>query len=177
VRAFDRALHRIVSAIAVFVARVTLPLIIVLGVIQVLARNFRWDPGVDPLDLQACLFFALIMTSFAYGYVRDAHVRIDVLSARASPRVVALLDLVAAILIVAPLCVVLIAYGVDSTWRAFEQGERLGETGLPLAWLVRAAVPLGFGLLLLAAIAAALRGIAVLQGDASAEGPARKDHQ
>lgn len=166
-----------VSAVAVFVARVTLPLIIVLGVIQVLARNFRWNPGLDPLDLQACLFFALIMTSFAYGYVRDAHVRIDVLSARASPRIVALLDVVAAVGVVAPLCVVLIAYGVDATWRAFEQGERLGETGLPLAWLVRAAVPLGFGLLLLAAIAAALRGIAALRGDASAEGPARGDAQ
>ena len=68
----------------------TLPLIIVLGVIQVLARNFRWNLGVDPLDLQACLFFALIMTSFAYGYVRDAHVRIDVVNAKASRRVVTL---------------------------------------------------------------------------------------
>ena len=159
-----------VSAIAVFVARVTLPLIIVLGVIQVLARNFRWNPGVDPLDLQACLFFALIMTSFAYGYVRDAHVRIDVVSARASPRIVALLELVAAIGIVAPLCVVLIAYGVDSTWRAFEQGERLGETGLPLAWLVRAAVPLGFGLLLLAAVAGVLRSVAAVRGEAGGRG-------
>ena len=72
--------------------------------IQVLARNFRWNPGVDPLDLQACLFFALIMTSFAYGYVpATAHVRIDVISARASPRIVALLELVAATGIVAPL--------------------------------------------------------------------------
>ena len=161
-----------VSAIAVFVARVTLPLIIVLGVIQVLARNFRWNPGVDPLDLQACLFFALIMTSFAYGYVRDAHVRIDVISARASPRIVALLDLVAAIGIVAPLCVVLIAYGVESTWRAFEQGERLGETGLPLAWLVRAAVPLGFGLLLLAAVAGVLRSVAAIRRTGAARGDA-----
>jgi TRAP-type mannitol/chloroaromatic compound transport system permease small subunit len=155
---------------------VTLPLIIVLGVIQVLARNFRWNLGVDLLDLQACLFFALIMTSFAYGYVRDAHVRIDVVSAKASRRVVALLDLIAAIGIVAPLCLALIVYGVDSTWRAFEQGERLGETGWPLAWLVRAAVPLGFGLLLLAAVAGVLRGVAAVRGDAPA-GTARGDAQ
>jgi TRAP-type mannitol/chloroaromatic compound transport system permease small subunit len=173
-RILARALVQAVSAIAVFFGRVTLPLIIVIGAIQALARNFRWNLGVDLLDLQAVLFFALIMTSFAYGYVHDAHVRIDVLSARAAPRVVALLDLIAAIGIVAPLCVALIVYGVDSTWRAFEQGERLGETGLPLAWLVRAAVPLGFGLLLLAAVAGVPRSMAAVRGDASA-GSARSD--
>jgi TRAP-type mannitol/chloroaromatic compound transport system permease small subunit len=99
-----------------------------------------------------------------------------VVSAKASRRVVALLDLIAAIGIVAPLCLALIVYGVDSTWRAFEQGERLGETGLPLAWLVRAAVPLGFGLLLLAAVAGVLRGVAAVRGDAPA-GTARGDAQ
>jgi len=42
-----RALVRTASVIAAFVARVTLPLIIVLGAIQGLARNFRWNLGVD----------------------------------------------------------------------------------------------------------------------------------
>ena len=157
-------LERLVAAVALALAHASLPLMILLGVFQVLDRNFRWGVGVGFLEFQALLFFALVVTSFAYGYARDAHVRIDLLSSRLPARAAAVLEIFSAIAIVTPLCGILVYYGVESAWRSFLQGETLGETGLRLGWLPRAAVPLGFVLLQLAAIARLLRQASLLHG-------------
>lgn len=128
-----------------------------LGAVQVLSRNFRWGGSTDFLELQAVLFFALVVTSFAYGYAGNSHVRIDLLSNRIPARAAAILDMFAAIAVVTPLCGLFIHYGAEFAWRSLLQGETLGGTGLALGWLARAAVPLGFVLLQLAAIARFLR--------------------
>ncbi len=113
--------------------------------------------------VEAALLFALIMTSFAYGTVVDAHVRIDILSGRRPPRVRDALELAAAITVVAPLCGVLIWYGVDSTWRSFVSAERIADTDWALQWVVRVSLPIGFALLLMATVATVLRRLIALQ--------------
>ena len=113
--------------------------------------------------VEAALFFALIMTSFAYGTVADAHVRIDILSGRWPPRVRDALELAAAITVVAPLCGVLIWYRVDSTWRSLVCAERIADTEWALQWVVRVSLPIGFALLLMATVATVLRRLIALQ--------------
>lgn len=157
------------AVVSLAIAHVALPLLVLLGTLQILSRNFRWGAATDYLELQAVLFFALVVTSFAYGYARDAHVRIDVLSGRLPARAAAIFEIIAALAVVTPLCGILVHYGAESAWRSFQQGETLAGTGFALGWVVRATVPVGFVLLQLAAIARFLRCARALRGPREAK--------
>ena len=108
-------------------------------------------------DAPTSLFFVLTMTTLGYAQVADAHVRLDLLSRRWGARTRAAIALCGTLLVLAPLCLIVIADGARSAALSWQQGERWGGTGLPLQWLVRASVPLGFLLLLVAALAGAWR--------------------
>lgn len=159
------ALEKLVDRAGVLAARACLLPMIGAAALQPLAR---WlGLGNLPVDEAATsLFFVLTMTTLGYAQVAGAHVRLELFSRRWSARARAALELAAMLLVVAPLCLKVIADGAASAWLSLEQGERWGETALPLQWLVRASVPAGFALLLLAALAAALRAARTLRGRA-----------
>ena len=154
-------LDRVSVRIGVVIAWVGVPLMVVTAAAQPLAR---WVGGVDApfTDVATVAFLATIMTSFGYAYARGGHVRLDILSRRFAPRVNAAIELAGTLLVLVPLCALIVIDGTESAWRAFELGERWADTALPLQWLVRAWVPIGFLLLLLAALASALRAFAVV---------------
>ncbi len=128
----------------------------------VLGRHLRIGPSSEFKEIEGLLFFGLVMTSFGYAYLRDAHVRIDLVSRRLPARVRAGIELTGCVLVVLPLCAVLAWYGGESAWRSFVQGERLPFGELPLQWLVRATVPLGALLLAAAGAAISIRCVRVL---------------
>jgi len=107
-------------------------------------------------------FFALTMLSFGYAYVAGAHVRLDFASRRFTARTRAAIELSGVVSILLPLCVLVMMDASESAWRSFEQGERWAGTTIPMQWLVRASVAVGFFLLALAGIAAALRAVSGL---------------
>lgn len=150
-------IERIVRRTASLIAWIAMPALIAIGVLRVLDRHLRWSLPMDTAELGVALFFALVMVSLGYAMTHDAHVRIDTWNSWFSARCGARLELAAALFVVTPFCLVLIAFGVESTVQALRLGERLGDGDLPLRWLVRAMLPLGFALLLLATLASAWR--------------------
>lgn len=156
-------LARAVSAISLFVARLTVALMVILGAWLVPGRHLRVGPDADLKEFIALLFFALVMGSLGLGYLRDAHVRIDLLSKRLSRRARAAFELAGCVGVVLPLCAILIAYGGDAAWRSFLQGERLAFGDLPLQWLVRLTLPAGALLLLGAALSVSARCVRTLR--------------
>lgn len=157
-------LDRIAIAAGTAVARLGIPVVIVSVAFAPIARWCGWTTDAPMDELSTLAFLALTMTSFGHAYASGGHVRLDILSRRFPPKVIAALELAGTVLILFPLCAVVIADGLDSTWLSLEQGERWGGTALPLQWLVRLSVPLGFALLLAAALASALRALRVLRG-------------
>ena len=166
------ALARTVSAISLFVARLTVPLMVIFGAWLAPGRHLRVGPDVDLKESIALLFFALVMGSLGLGYLREAHVRIDLLSKRLSRRARAAFELAGCVGVVLPLCAVLIAYGGDAAWRSFLQGERLALGDLPLQWLVRLTLPGGALLLLAAALSVSARSIRTLRAPRDEGSPA-----
>jgi len=166
-----RMLDRSVTCLALAFAWLALPLLILLTVLNVAGR---WIPlgGMEAFyDLGSDLFFTLVMLSFGYAYVADGHVRVDVVRGRLSPRRIASIELLGCLGIVIPLSWFLVDFGLDAARHAFSQGER-GVGDLPLQWVVRASVPLGFLGLLLAAASAAIRNALFLLGAQVAPAPA-----
>lgn len=169
---WSRMLDRLVTRLTLGVAWVVLPLLILLTVVNVVGRQFH-AVGSDMLsDLGSDLFFVLVMLSFGHAYLRDGHVRVDILRGRLPPRSIAWLELFGCVVIVIPLSGFLVGYGTDAAWRALAQGERAGAFGdLPLQWLVKASVPLGFLALLLAAVCVTIRNALVLLGMEEVDAP------
>jgi TRAP-type mannitol/chloroaromatic compound transport system permease small subunit len=167
--ALAAALERAVSRVSLALAAILLPALVAAGVLDVLRRLFPGGSGAlyELQPAQAPLFFALVLLTLGYVYVRDGHVRIDALSSRFPPRVRCAIELAGVVGILLPLCAVLIRFGTAFAWEAW----RVGETGedlpeLPVMWLVKAAIPAGSLLLLLAGVAAGLRAAAGLRGGA-----------
>lgn len=161
-RGFFERLNRLPSVAGLGAARAGIPAMVALFAFEPVARWLGIHTGGAAGDFATLLFFGVAMLGFGYGYAEDAHVRIDIVSRRFPIRLRAAIELAGVTLVVAPFCVAIIAYGADSAWRSFQQGESLGDSGLALQWVVRALAPLGFALLLAAGLAGAIRALRLL---------------
>ena len=141
---------------------------VLLAVGNALARKF--GAGSNAL-LEAQWY--LVSAAFLLGAGRvlklDEHVRIDLLTARLSPRGRIKADIAALALTVLPVCLLMLWLSWPwflSSWLSNEVSASAG--GLPL-WPARILVPAGFALLTLQALALIVRRVAALADDAEAE--------
>ncbi|HEV8094181.1 MAG TPA: TRAP transporter small permease subunit [Burkholderiales bacterium] len=162
------ALERAIAAVSLFIARLTIPLLVVLGAWLVPGRHLRFGPDADLKEMMALAFFVLVMGSFGYAYLSDAHVRVDLASRRMAARTRAVIELAGCVAVLMPICAILIWYGGDAAWRSYLQAEHLAMSDLPLQWLVRLAVPASALLLLAAAVCVCARCVRILLGERSA---------
>ncbi len=141
------------------------PVLALVIVFDVVGRKF-FDTGSTKLqDLEWHLHGAALMLAFGFCYLRDAHVRVDLLRERLPDRTKIALELAGVVLFICPYMLLLTDMGVDFAWRAYVRGEgSLGGTGLPLRWIIKAFLPLGFALTMLAALSVGLRCIGLLLG-------------
>jgi len=100
-----------------------------------------------------------------YAYIKDAHVRIDLVRERLSERKQWWIELLGCLLFLLPYCALVVFFSYDFTLRSFMNQEISGSaTGLTHRWIIKAFVPIGFGLLGLAGIAVLLRKVVELFG-------------
>ena len=94
----------------------------------------------------------------AYCVECDAHVRVDVLRERFTPRMRAWIELYGIVLLILPFTALIFAYGVPFAWAAWQNGEVSSSPGgLPYRWLIKSALGLGIGLVALAVFSRLLR--------------------
>jgi len=106
------------------------------------------------LELKWHLFGAMFLFGMAECLRVDGHVRVDVLAARFPPRMRAWIEFLALLLLVLPACTILVVYGILDSHGAWVEGEgSRNPGGLTNRWVIRAAIPAGFGLLGLQALA------------------------
>ncbi|MEO1177999.1 MAG: TRAP transporter small permease subunit [Pseudomonadota bacterium] len=116
------------------------------------------------LEVQWYLFGAVFLLGAAYTLKRDEHVRIDFLSSRMTPRGFVRMTLFGHLLFLLPFCVVMLWLSIPWAMSSLISGEASANAGgLPL-WPAKFAVPVGFALLTLQALAEALRAVARLTG-------------
>ncbi|RMF75820.1 MAG: TRAP transporter small permease subunit, partial [Alphaproteobacteria bacterium] len=105
-------------------------------------------------ELEWHLHGALFLLAMGYGYTRGAHVRIEVLHDRLSPRTQAAVELAGLLLLLLPFLGALIWFGWDYLVLSFSMDEASpSPTGLPHRWIIKGVMLFGFVLLGLAALA------------------------
>ena len=143
--------------IGVATAWLTVVAIAAYGALQMLDRKLQLGVSSYLPDLSTSLLFILIFLTFGYTYLRDGHVRVDVLRRHWSAHRIAWIELIGGLFVLLPLAAILTYYGWDGLMRT----TKYAETQL---WAERIAGVIGPILLALAGVIVALRNIAFLAG-------------
>jgi TRAP-type mannitol/chloroaromatic compound transport system permease small subunit len=157
-----------------------LPMIIII-VYDVLQRKYLdFDPGFTATawyrvftstklqEMEWHLHAVLFLMCFAFAYVRDAHVRIEILRERMMPRRRVWIELLGCLLFLIPYCYVVVLYGFDFAQKSFAIMERsASQTGLGMRFIIKSFLPIGFLLLALAGVSVALKCVVYLFGPQS----------
>jgi TRAP-type mannitol/chloroaromatic compound transport system permease small subunit len=161
-----RALDAVAGVTGRAVAWLTLAMVLAAIAVVVLRYGF----GIGLIWLQESVTWmhaAVFMLGAAWTLRHDGHVRVDVFYRRMSPQRQALVDLLGTVFLLLPTCAYLLFESlpyVASSWRVLERSREAG--GLPALYLLKTAIPLMAGLLMLQGLAEALRAFGRLRGRA-----------
>lgn len=123
-------------------------------------QEFEWH-------LHAALFLMVL----GYGYIQDAHVRIELVRDNMKPRTRVWIELAGSVLFMVPYCYVVMEYGIENALRSWEIGESsAATTGLPHRFIIKGMLPFGFALIALAGMSVALKCVVYLFGPPSLRG-------
>jgi len=116
------------------------------------------------LEIQWYLFAGVFLLGAGFAFMRNAHVRIDFISGKLSRRTNAIIDIAGIIVFLIPLCVIMVWLSWPLFTNAWVSGEMSQNAGGLIRWPAYLLMPLGFGLLLIQALAELVKRIAFLRG-------------
>ncbi len=132
-------------------AMVFLPGLILVSIIDITGRRFLQYSSTPLQELAWHFFFACVMFALGYTYIKDRHVRVDILRERLKARWKARLERGLLIIFLLPMCLILIWFGSRMTWLSYLQDEgSRAALGLSARWIIKAALPVGALLLFMA---------------------------
>ena len=125
------------------------------------AMRYLFQAGSTALqELEWHLFSLIFLLGAAYTLKHDGHVRVDVLyhAKWMSAKGRAWIDLFGSLFFLIPFCILIIYSSWPFVLNAYEIGESSPDPGgLPYRFLLKAAIPLGFALLILQGLSMAIR--------------------
>lgn len=108
-------------------------------------------------ELEWHLLAALILFGMSFALQRGDNVRVDLFYARYSPRLKYLVDVVAALLTIA-VAMLLVYLSIAYVLQSYSIQEGSPDPGgIPLRWIVKALIPVGYGLVALQQVAHLMR--------------------
>jgi TRAP-type mannitol/chloroaromatic compound transport system permease small subunit len=162
----SNAINRILDRVAMTVGWLFLVTTAVI-VFDVLSRKFEFQiPGMGSTRLQELewhLHTALFAFWLGVGYVKNSHVRIDILVANFSPRKQAWTEMVGCLLFALPYCLLALYFSLDFTWISWVDNEGSpSANGLPWRWIPKGFITIGLFMLLAGVISVMMRIVVFL---------------
>jgi TRAP-type mannitol/chloroaromatic compound transport system permease small subunit len=159
----SRAIDWVSEKIGAVIIWLVLAAVVISAVNAVIRKVFNIGSNAW-LETQWYLFAAVFMLGAGYTFLHNAHVRIDFISTRLTPRTRNVIDIVGIVAFLAPLCWLLI----DLSWplfiNAWNSGEMSQNAGGLVRWPVYLMIPAGMALLLAQAMSELIKRVAFLRG-------------
>jgi len=122
------------------------------------------------LEIQWYLYSIVFLGAAGYTLKQNAHVRIDLIAGRLSPRAQAWIDIFGHLFMLLPVCTIMLWFG----WAAFLESLRINEVsadaGGLLRWPIKFLVPAAFGLLILQGVSETIKKFAQLRSTGARPG-------
>ncbi len=172
------ALDRLARKIGLWVGWVIIPLILVI-MFDVVTRKidytrlyfseytveYGFSVSTILQDLQWHFHALLLMFSFGIGYLANAHVRVDIFREMLPRRKQGWMELIGLLVFGVPFLVLMIMFSFDMVALSWSQGEGSDSmTGIPMRYIPKSFMVLGFLVLLAAIVATIFRLWAYLFG-------------
>ena len=159
------ALDRIVEWVGKAAAwlAIGLMLTIMLDVIS-RSQNITLVSSTKLQELEWHFHGALFLLTLGFGYLKDAHVRIEIIRDKMAPRTRVWIELFGSLLFVIPYSLIVIYWGFEFAEMSFQMGETSEQSGLSHRWIIKSMIPLGFITLLVAGFSVVLKCILYLFG-------------
>jgi TRAP-type mannitol/chloroaromatic compound transport system permease small subunit len=126
---------------------------------NVLLRYLFRTGSVAMQELEWHLMAPVCMLGLSYAILKDGHVKVDILYGRFSERAKRIIDFVSAVLVVI-VVLILLKLSIPYVLQSYSIGEKSPDPGgLTHRWILKAMLPVGFGLLLVQSFAAMLRAL------------------
>ncbi len=111
------------------------------------------------------VFAALFLLAGGYTLLKDGHVRVDIIYQRLGWRGRAWINLLGVLLFLLPGCYLVMATSFSFVLSSFHMGEGSPDPGgIPLRYLVKSLIPLGFGLLAMQGVSLAISSLLTICG-------------
>ncbi len=139
-----------------------IPLIFII-IFDIVTRRFLVLGSTKLQEMEWHLHTALFLLVLGYGYIKNAHVRIEIVREKYSLFTKSVLETLGIILFLIPYTLLVIYYGVDFVSRSLSMNEVSSAlTGLSHRWIIKSFIPIGMLLLFLAGISILFRNIVFL---------------
>jgi TRAP-type mannitol/chloroaromatic compound transport system permease small subunit len=158
---------RAIDAVSRFVGRgaawAILAAVLVSAVNAILRKAFGLSSNAW-LELQWYLFGAVFMLCAPWALASNEHIRIDIVSARLSPRTRNVLELVGHFAFLLPFALLMTYLSWPFFLLSYETGEMSSSAGGLILWPAKLLVLIGFALLLLQWASELIKRIAIMRG-------------
>jgi TRAP-type mannitol/chloroaromatic compound transport system permease small subunit len=124
------------------------------------------------LEIQWYLFSAIFLLAAGWALLRNAHVRIDAITGRLTPRARAWIDIVGGALFLMPMALLILYFSWSMFLQSYIGHEMSSDAGGLVRWPVKLLIPVGFALLVLQGVSEMIKRIAFLRGLPMEEKPA-----
>lgn len=160
----SEGLDSVITKIGKIAAWAGLGLILV-TIFDVVTRRFLVLGSTKLQEAEWHLHVILFALCLGYAYMKDAHVRIDLVRENLSERTQWWIEIAGCVLFLIPYCALIVWFGIDFVERSFATDEiSASATGLTHRWLIKSMIPIGFTILALSGVAIILRKIVELFG-------------
>lgn len=121
------------------------------------------------LEIQWYLFGAVFLLGAAYTLQQNAHVRIDLLSARWQPKTRAWIEIAGHVIFTLPFIGFMLVHGSDFAWKSFALGEMSPDPGGLIRWPAKAFIVGGFACLSLQVLSELIKATQVIRQHSGAQ--------
>lgn len=138
------------------------PLIFII-IFDIISRRFFILGSTKLQEMEWHLHTALFLLTLGFAYVKNSHVRIEIVRERYSTLTKSIFEIIGIIFFLIPYTFIIIYYGIDFVSRSFSLNEVSSAlTGLSHRWIIKSFIPLGLFVLMLAGLSILIRNIIFL---------------
>lgn len=132
---------------------------------DVIMRYFFKTGSIGMQEMEWHFFSLIILLGLSYTLKEDAHVRVDIIYDRFSPKKKALINIFGTIFMLLPLALLIGSNSVGYVMESYSSGEGSGDPGgLPYRWIIKSMIPFSFFLLTFVSIGFIIRNINIYRG-------------
>lgn len=171
------SLSRLIDALNNAVGKLVSWLILVAVVISAGNATVRYALNTSSnawLELQWYLFSAVFLLCAGYTWLRNEHIRIDIIVGRFTKRTQCWVDIFGTLFFLLPMAILILYLSYPVVLDSYKIHEMSSNAGGLLRWPVKILLPVGFILLILQAVSEFIKRVAYLAG--AIDEPGEKMH-